>query len=416
MNQHGDYHNLHELLWVQGLNEGFARNNLTRRPWVLARSGTSGMQRYGVSMWSGDIWPALQNMASSLNMQMHMSFVGIGELSSFFFVVVLFNILSHSLLFLFWCEDYYGSDVGGFQRKFLEQNEDEKYTQWFANSAWFDFPLRPHTWQPDFSPLQSAPSRVGDLNSNLFNLRTRISLVPYFYSVAHMANRYAVPVVGPMVMHFPGDQNLRKAGHQKIIGKDILVAISASEGQRTRQVYLPAGRWIQYYTDAALTSNNEWFPSGQLLYDDQYCGSDPGNECLFVLPVYVRSGAIIPHGYVDQWTRNAFGERDPGNQPARAAELTLQVYPDMQAQTGSSEFTIYEDDGETIAYKSGAVLTTHVSMTVVTKYSDSGCGCRRRILQERAHFAPNWCRSHLRQLGECSLCCQLHWCITHPAL
>ena len=76
-------------------------------------------------MWSGDIASNLRSLSIHLNAQLHMSFSGI---------------------------DFYGSDGGGFRREVLPYNnkegayrgyDNENYTQWFANSAWFDVPLRP---------------------------------------------------------------------------------------------------------------------------------------------------------------------------------------------------------------------------------------------------------------------------------
>jgi alpha-glucosidase len=127
-NQHGDVHNLYNFLWNQSIYNGYISSitNIRRRPFIVSRSGAPGSQRFGVAMWSGDIGSNLDLLATHLNSQMHMSFSGI---------------------------DYYGSDVGGFRREGMPYNElhqhlqyqTELYTQWFANGAWFDVPLRPHT-------------------------------------------------------------------------------------------------------------------------------------------------------------------------------------------------------------------------------------------------------------------------------
>jgi alpha-glucosidase len=62
------------------------------------------------------------------------------------------------------------------------------------------------------------------------------------------------------------------------------------------------------------------------------------------IPVYARGGAIIPSGPVQRW----MDERplDP---------LTLQVYPDPQDR---AEGLLYEDDGTSLAYRTGAASTT----------------------------------------------------------
>ena len=70
--------------------------------------------------------------------------------------------------------DYYGSDIGGFRREVMPYNDkagsyrgyqDELYTQWFANGAWFDVPVRPHTDNEFIQvnpPYATAPHLVGD--------------------------------------------------------------------------------------------------------------------------------------------------------------------------------------------------------------------------------------------------------------
>ena len=327
---HGDYHNLHQLMWSKAVEEGYERKNIHLRPWTLTRSGTSGIQRTGTSMWSGDIWPDLANMANSLQQQMHMSLVGI---------------------------DYFGSDVGGFQRKFKDIS-GEGYTQWFANSCWFDIPVRPHAWQPDNSPIQTAPSRMGDVKSNLFNIRTRLSLVPYYYSLAHRASLFAEPVIPPMVYYYQFDTNTRKMGAQKLIGRDILVAASSTEGQRSRDVYLPRYEWYNFHTNRYIQTSGHWERGvSQTLSHPDYCKD--GSACLFVLPVFVRGGAILPRMKADQFSMNSLGHRSDGS---RGDDLIVRVY--SSAVHTTSSFTLYEDDGESVAYKRGQVRTTSLSQAV----------------------------------------------------
>jgi alpha-glucosidase len=58
--------------------------------------------------------------------------------------------------------------------------------------------------------------------------------------------------------------------------------------------------------------------------------------------------------YVDNQTMNILGKRKDGS---LRDELIVRVYADDTA----SSFTLYEDDGETIAYQKGEVRTTLIS-------------------------------------------------------
>jgi hypothetical protein len=64
---------------------------------------------------------------------------------------------------------------------------------------------------------------------------------------------------------------------------------------------------------------------------------------IFRLPAFVRAGAILPHMYVDENTKDAFGHRMDG---VAHNELIVNVYAGQIPST----FTLYEDDGSTLNY------------------------------------------------------------------
>ncbi|NJK40119.1 MAG: DUF5110 domain-containing protein [Oscillatoriales cyanobacterium RM2_1_1] len=325
-NEHPDLHNLYNLLWNQSIWQGYfaqrgradALGTVNPRPFILTRSGAAGTQRYGTAMWSGDIASNLQSLATHFNAQMHLAFSGI---------------------------DYYGSDIGGFRREVMPFNdkqgsyrgyETELYTQWFANGAWFDLPVRPHT-DNEFvvvnPPYETSPDRVGNVESNLANLRQRYELIPYYYSLAYRAYLFGEPLIPPPVFYDQTDQNLRQIGHQKLIGRDILVGVVAQHGEYERDVYLPQGQWVNYHSNEWSSSQGEWLKNVPV-----YRGE------ILRLPTFVRAGAILPLMAVDENTLDGFGHRPPGDPPRN--ELILRVYSGSEP----SSFTLYEDDGMTLKY------------------------------------------------------------------
>jgi len=70
--------------------------------------------------------------------------------------------------------------------------------------------------------------------------------------------------------------------------------------------------------------------------------------------MFARAGAIIPMQAITPNTRDALGLQADGSVQNR---LVVRVYPSQQA----SEFTLYEDDGQSIAYQMGEVQTTRIS-------------------------------------------------------
>jgi alpha-glucosidase (family GH31 glycosyl hydrolase) len=300
-NKHGqaDYHNLYNLKWAQSIARGFARNGTARRPFMMARSGAAGIQRFGASMWSGDIGSQLANLAAHFNAQMHMSLSGI---------------------------DYFGSDIGGFHRSALNSDLNDLYTRWFANGMMFDIPGRPHADThncpyptpnppPAASCHETAPDRIGDMASNLANVRQRYELTPYTYSLAYRAYLFGEPVVPPLVYYYQNDMNVRRTGDDKMLGRDLLVATVTAPGppnsnaETQRGVYLPAGDWVNYHT-------NQWFHrTGQ-----SFAAQPEYLSGIFRLPTYARAGALLPKMYVDRQVRIC------DRQHSRASVTTARQY------------------------------------------------------------------------------------------
>ncbi len=317
---HLSVHNLYNMAWAEGIARGYRRQGSTRRPFVMSRSGAPGIQRHGAAMWSGDLGSRFTTLAAQQRNQLHMTMSGI---------------------------DYFGSDVGGFWRKAFEKpgDIDELYTQWLADSVLTDVPVRPHTFNLG-NEFHTSPDRIGHRASNLAAVRLRYALIPYLYSLAHRAHRDGEPVFPPLFVHFPDDPAVREIGDQKLVGRDLMVALAAGAGQAARRVYLPAGTWFDFHTGQRHDSRGQWLERVALRVRGQ-----------LRLPLYARAGAIIPMAWVDEQTMNAAGRRLDGT---TRDELRLRVYPAAAA----SRFTLFEDDGETTAYLRGEVRETSVRQRV----------------------------------------------------
>ena len=339
-NTHGDIHNLYAFLWNQSIYDGYYRDRQTvnARPFILSRSGAPGSERFGVAMWSGDIGSNLDLLATHFNAQMHMSFSGI---------------------------DYYGADIGGFRREGLPYNtghsgnlqyQDELYTQWFANGAWFDIPVRPHTDNSFQTTLryETAPNLIGNKLSNLENIRQRYALIPYYYSLAHRAYLYGEPVMPPLVYYYQDDPNVAQIGHEKLIGKDLLVGVVAKHGEYARNIYLPKGKWINYHTRDWFNSTGQWINNFPTYINN-----------VFRLPAFARAGAILPMQFVDAKTKDAFGHRKQGGP---RDDLIVQIYADAIP----SQFTLYEDDGATLTYNADRRPLYQTRTTPISQKIDGG--------------------------------------------
>ena len=318
LHEHADIHNLYNFFWSQSIWNAYQREGIIKRPFIMSRSGTSGSQRFGVAMWSGDIAANMPSLEAHMNAQMHMSLSGI---------------------------DYFGSDVGGFYRQAadLKVSKDDMYTVWLANSALLDVPLRPHTSNVQ-NTYQTAPSMMGDVDSNLANVQLRYTLSPYLYTLAHRAYRNAEPLFAPLVTYFQSDPNVRTIGSQKMIGPDMMMAVITGADIDTVSVYLPAGGWHNYHTGEFIESGGDWIDVPTLV------------DGVRRAPLFVRDGAIIPQMPVDDQTMNVLGQRRDGSTDNT---LLLSVY--QAAEDGQT--MVIDDDGTTIAYQDGEFWQTVVTST-----------------------------------------------------
>ncbi len=312
--RHADVHNLLNFFWSRSIAADTARTHPERRPWILSRSGAAGSQRFGVATWSGDVQSSFAALGAQMTAQANMSLSGF---------------------------DYYGSDVGGFDRAGMGGAPLSKlYTRWFATSALLDVPLRPHV-QNLCNCTETAPDRIGDAASNLAALKLRYRLVPYLYSLAHAAHAAHAngdAMFPPLAYYFQQDKAARSVVTTKMIGPWLLFG-APSGTDATMGVYLPAGAWTDFYAPARRIDSQGALSQENLLVADQLRA-----------PLFLREGAIVP------MLRDAPGHLgDPRDRAIHwFDDLLVRVVP----AAAESRFTLVEDDGITRGYEAGKVART----------------------------------------------------------
>jgi len=152
--------------------------------------------------------------------------------------------------------------------------------------------------------------------------RWRYRLMPYVYSMAKLASETGFPVMRAMPLVFPDDPESDALILQYMLGDAFLTAAFAEN------IHLPEGEWFDYWTGKRM-KGPATFPAA---YPDNKGG-----------PLFVRAGAIIPMAPEMAY----FGQKkmDP---------LIIDVFPGNRAEP----FMLYEDDGETEAYREGKTATT----------------------------------------------------------
>ncbi|MBP1598533.1 MAG: glycoside hydrolase [Acidobacteria bacterium] len=164
-------------------------------------------------------------------------------------------------------------------------------------------------------------------------LKLKMRLTPYIYT--HMRDAYdtGVPAVRAMVLEFPDDPVTwsKRTQYQFMTGESLLVAPVYQDANIRDDIYLPAGKWIDYWDGTEF--------HGPAVLNGYAAPLDR-------LPVFVKAGAIVPM-YPEM-----LHDRDKPKDP-----VTLDIYP-----FGKSNFHMYEDDGTTQQYRTGAFARTMIEV------------------------------------------------------
>jgi alpha-glucosidase (family GH31 glycosyl hydrolase) len=164
-------------------------------------------------------------------------------------------------------------------------------------------------------------------------MKLKMRLTPYIYTYCREAYDTGVPTVRAMVLEYPDDPVTwsKRTQYQFMSGESLLVAPIYEDSPVRNDIYLPAGRWIDYW------NGQEYF--GPTVLN----GFDTPLE---KLPVFVKAGAVIP--MYPEMLHDREKPKDP---------VTFDIYP-----SGKSSFTLYEDDGVTQDYRAGMYAKTLVEV------------------------------------------------------
>ena len=278
---------------------GFKKFMPNKRPFLLTRSGYSGIQRYA-AIWTGDNWTNWKGITLALRMCLNLN------LSA---------------------QAFCGSDVGGFAGiiKFLPYilRDKKQFIRWIQ-SATIGYPFcRVHTALGTKSQDPFSYGKQAQEISKKY-IELRYELLPYWYTLFYNYHKKGAPIIRPIFYETPEDEECynKKYENQFFLGKDILVIPIAKRNVKNKVIYLPEGSWIQYWTLEEFKGAQEQIIP--ITLED--------------IPIFIRKGAIIPTQevieYVDQKPIDA---------------LILRIYKGEIGTT--TEITVYEDDGESIEYK-----------------------------------------------------------------
>ena len=199
--------------------------------WAIARAGYTGSARYAMT-WGGDthsregvLIPERPDTGPSTDLGLRSVLVSLQRCA-------------------FMGLPYWGSDIGGYS----DFGDREVFARWIevgalsplmrfhgkGTDAPWDMPTEPNVDQE----MIDIYRRYVVLHHALANYQQRL---------ARDAHRTGAPLVRPLVFNYPNDPNVADRWDQWLLGNDLLVAPVWQSGARSRAVYLPKGKWVDFW-------------------------------------------------------------------------------------------------------------------------------------------------------------------------
>lgn len=237
--------NLYALLYQKAAYE--ITKEVTGDGIVWARSAWAGCQRYPLH-WGGDSCSSWDGLAGSLKGGLHFGLSG----------------------FAFWSHDVPGfHTLPNFMNSVVD---DDVYVRWTQFGV-FSSHIRYHGTnkrEPWFYPA------IAPIVKKWWKLR--YALIPYIYAESQKATVGGSTIIQALIFHHLDDKTCRHIDDEYYFGDSILVA-PVMNSENRRDIYLPEGKWVNFFTGEVLTGQR-WLKDVEVPLED--------------MPVYVKYGSVIP--------------------------------------------------------------------------------------------------------------------------
>jgi alpha-glucosidase (family GH31 glycosyl hydrolase) len=234
----------------------------------FVRSGWTGTQRCAQIVWGGDpttSW-GYDGLDSAIKQALSLGTSGISR---------------------------WGSDIGGYFGALGGKLTPDLLNRWIefgavsgvmrteANGFNLGPNTRPQIFDPEILPIWRRYAKL------------RTQLYPYLLAADGEYRRTGMPLMRDLALVYPGDGTAAGQEDEFMFGPDLLAAPAHSPGEMQRSVYLPAGKWIDFWravsyqtTDGSLRLRRATAVGGSR----NLTVPAPLDE----LPLMVRAGAILP--------------------------------------------------------------------------------------------------------------------------
>lgn len=269
------------------------------RPILFHRWGGLGNHRYQIG-FSGDTYSVWESLAFQPYFTATAANVGFG---------------------------YWSHDIGGHMPGPITP---ELYTRWIQYGA-FSPIVRTHTTKNPASERRIWAYPTDHFLVMREAILLRYSLIPYLYTESRRTYETGLSICRPMYYDYPETPEAYEFTGEYLFGDKMLVApiatpVDSINMLAAQRLWIPPGDWIEWFTGSMV--------KGPAIVERTFA--------LDEIPVYVRSGSIIPM---------QAPAKSSGAHPMDPCMLS--VFP---GDTGS--YALYEDAGNSLGYQRGESATT----------------------------------------------------------
>ncbi|MDD4426195.1 MAG: glycoside hydrolase family 31 protein [Mariniphaga sp.] len=274
----------------------------SKRIFILTRSGFSGQQKFGTTVWSGDIETSFAELKKQIPAGLNLCMSGL---------------------------PYWTTDIGGYKGgNPANPAYRELFIRWFQYGTFCPV-FRAHGRR--FPGDRTGPNEMWSYGTESQEILTdfinlRYQLLPYIYSLSAQVTFDGYTIMRGLPFDFLNDPKVYSITDQFMFGHELLVCPVTDPGAVNRIVYLPKeNHWFDFWT-------GKRYEGGQEIMAD---------APVDILPLFVKAGSIIPLGPEMQYSTE---------KPADPIEL--RIYPGSDAH-----FILYEDENDNFNYEKGQFQT-----------------------------------------------------------
>lgn len=219
-------------------------------------------------------------------------------------------------------------DIGGHM---LGERDDEMAGRWLQFGV-FSPVMRLHSSNSEFTGKEPWNYKPEVEHMMKRFLRLRHELIPYLYTMNHRAYEEDIPLILPMYYHYPECSQAYEVPNQYEFGSQLMTAPITSPqipklNMAKVNVWLPEDLYFDFFT-------GQKYQGGRMMAMYRDINS---------IPVLAKAGAIIPL------------TNEIENVEANPSSFCIHVFAGADGN-----FTLYEDDGVSVAYETGICATTNM--------------------------------------------------------